>query len=89
MDSRSRSRSNPKRQKDVVMKSRRRSPMNVDTQNAKLKNATKKINLSNSKKKQNQVTMNLLKEKEIEIIQNKIMKNFQYERISELMKSIF
>ena len=50
MDSRSRSRSNPKRQKDVVMKSRSRSPMNVDTQNAKLKNATKN-NLSNSKKK--------------------------------------
>ena len=46
--------------------------MNVDTQNAKFKNATKKINLSNSKNRQNQVTMNLLKEKEIEIIQNKI-----------------
>ena len=49
MDSRSRSRSSPKRQKDVVMKSRSRSPMNVDTQNSKLKNATKKINLSNIK----------------------------------------
>ena len=49
MDSRSRSRSSLKRQKDVVMKSRSRSPMNVDTQNSKLKNATKKINLSNIK----------------------------------------
>ena len=71
------------------MKSRSRSSMNVDTQNTKLKNAKKKINLSNSKKRQNQVTMNLLKEKEIEIIQNKIMKNFQYERTSKLMKSVF
>ena len=78
MESTSKSRSSPKKQKDVVMKSRSRSPMNVDTQNAKLKNATKKTNLSNSKKRQNQVTMNLLKEKEIEIVQNKIMKNFQY-----------
>ena len=49
MDSRSRSRSSPKRQKDVVMKSRSRSPMNVDTQNSKPKNVTKKINLSNIK----------------------------------------
>ena len=49
MDSRSRSRNSPKRQKDVVMKSRSRSPMNADTQNSKLKNATKKINLSNIK----------------------------------------
>ena len=49
MESTSRSRSNPKRQKDVVMKSRSRSPMNVDIQNAKLKNATKKISLSNIK----------------------------------------
>ena len=47
--SRSRSRSSPKRQKDVVMKSRSRSPMNVDTQNSKLKKTTKKINLSNIK----------------------------------------
>ena len=83
MESTCRSRSSPKRQKDVVMKSRSRSPMNMDTQNAKLKNATKKINLSNSKK-QNQVTMNLLKEKEIEIVQNKIMTNFQYERTKNL-----
>ena len=44
MESTSRSRSSPKRQKDVVMKSRSRSPMNVDTKNAELKNATKKIN---------------------------------------------
>ena len=51
MESTSRPRCNPKRQKDFVMKSRSRSPMNVDTQNAKLKNAIKKINLSNSKKK--------------------------------------
>ena len=32
MESTSRSRSSTKRQKDVVMKSRSRSPMNVDTQ---------------------------------------------------------
>ena len=50
MEPTSRSRSSPKRQKDVVMKSRSRSPMNVDTQNAKLKNATKNINLSILKK---------------------------------------
>ena len=50
MESTCRSRSSPKRQKDVVIKSRSRSPMNMDTQNAKLKNATKKINLNNSKK---------------------------------------
>ena len=43
------SRNNSKKQKDVVMKSRSRSPMNVDTQNAKQKNVTKKINLSNFK----------------------------------------
>ena len=43
MESTSRPRCNPKRQKDFVMKSRSRSPMNVDTQNAKLKNATKKL----------------------------------------------
>ena len=49
MESRIRSRSNPKRQKDVVMKSRGRSLINVDTQNAKLKNATMKISLSNIK----------------------------------------
>ena len=49
MDSRSRSRSSPKIQKDVVMKPRSRSSMNVDAQNSKLKNATKKINLSNIK----------------------------------------
>ena len=49
MESRNRSRNNPKRQKDVVIKSRSRSPMNVDTKDAKLKNATKKINLSNIK----------------------------------------
>ena len=49
-ESTSRSRISPKSQKDVVMKSRSRSPMNVDTKNAKLKNATKKINLSNIKK---------------------------------------
>ena len=49
MDSRSRSRSSPKRQKDVVMKSRCSPSMDVDTQNAKLKNATKKINLSSIK----------------------------------------
>ena len=77
MESRSRSRSNPKRQKDIVMKSWSRSPMNMDTQNVKLKNATKKINLSNIKKRQNQDTMNPLKEKEIEIVQNQIMKNLQ------------
>ena len=51
MESTSRSRRNPKRQKDVVMKSRSRSPMNFDTKNAKLKNATKKINLSKIKEK--------------------------------------
>ena len=51
MDSTSRSRSSSNRQKDVVMKSRSRSPMNVDTQNSKLKNSTKKINLSNIKEK--------------------------------------
>ena len=49
IESTSRSRRNPKNQKDVVMKSRSRSPMNVDTKNAKLMNATKKINLSNIK----------------------------------------
>ena len=49
MESTSRSRSNPKRQTDVVMKSRNRSPMSVESQNVKLKNATKKINLSNIK----------------------------------------
>ena len=49
MKSISRSRSNPKRQTDVVMKSRNRSPMSVESQNVKLKNATKKINLSNIK----------------------------------------
>ena len=32
-----------------MIKSRERSPMSVDTQNAKLKNATKQINLSNIK----------------------------------------
>ena len=47
IESTSRSRSNQMRQKSVVMKSRCRSPINVDTQNDKLKNATKKINLSN------------------------------------------
>ena len=89
MESTSRSWSSPKRQKDVVMKSRSRSPMNVDTQNAKLKNATKKISLSNIKKWQNQVTMNPLKEKEIEIVQNQIMKNFQYERTKNLWSQYF
>ena len=49
MESTCRSRSRANRQKVVVIKSRSRSPMNVDTQNSKLKNATKKINLSNSK----------------------------------------
>ena len=49
MESTSRSRRNPKKQKDVVMKSRSRSPMNVDTKNAKLMNATKKIDLSKIK----------------------------------------
>ena len=49
MESTSRSRRNPKRQKDVVTKFRSRSPMDVDTQNDKLKNATKKISLSNIK----------------------------------------
>ena len=49
MESTCRSRSSANRQKVVVIKSRSRSPMNVDTQNAKLKNATKKINLSNIK----------------------------------------
>ena len=49
MESISRSIRNPKRQKDVEMKSRSRSPMSVNTQNAKLKNATKKTNLSNIK----------------------------------------
>ena len=77
MNSRSRSRSIPNRQKDVVMKFRSRSPMSVDTQNAKLKNATKKINLSNIKEGQNQVTMNPLKAKKIEIVQNQIMMNLQ------------
>ena len=43
MESRSRSRSNPKRQKDIVMKSWSRSQMNMDTQNAKLKNSAKKL----------------------------------------------
>ena len=49
MESTSRSRRNSKRQKDVAMKSRSRSPMNFDTKNAKLKNAIKKINLSKIK----------------------------------------
>ena len=44
MESTSIYRRNPKRQKGVVMKSRSRSPMNVDTQNF-----TKKTNLSNIK----------------------------------------
>ena len=80
MESRSRSRSSPKRPKDVVMKSRSRSPMILDIQNSKLKNATKKINLSNIKKEKNQTIMNPLKAKEIEIVQNQIMMNLQYER---------
>ena len=42
MESSSRSRSSPKRQKDEVIKSRSGSTMNVDTQNS-----TNKINLSN------------------------------------------
>ena len=49
MESTSRSRSSPKRQKDVVMKSRSRSPILVDTQNVKLKKAAKKIYSSNIK----------------------------------------
>ena len=49
MESTSRSRSNPKRQKEVVMRSRSRSPINVDIQNAKLKNAIKRINLNHIK----------------------------------------
>ena len=79
MDSRSRSRSSPKRQKDVVIKSRSRSPMNIDTQNSKLKNVTKKINLSNIKEESKYNYMNPLKAKEIEIVQNQIMMNLQYE----------
>ena len=54
-----------------------------------LKNATKKINLSNIKKRQIQVTMNPLKEKEIEIVQNQIMMNFQYERTKNLWSQYF
>ena len=79
MDSRSRSRSSPKRQKDVVMKSRSRSPMNVDTQNSKLKNATKKINLSNIKEESKYNYYESSNAKEIEIVQNQIMMNHQYE----------
>ena len=70
MDSRSRSRSSPKRQKDVVMKSRSRSSMNVDTQNSKLKNATKKINLSNIKEESKYNYYESSKSEEIEIVQN-------------------
>ena len=47
MESKSRSRRNPKRHKDVMMKSWTGSPMSVDTKNDKFKNATKKIRLSN------------------------------------------
>ena len=65
MESTSRSRSIPKRQKDVVIKSRSRSPMNVDTQNAKLKNATKKINLSNIKEESKSSYYESSKKKEI------------------------
>ena len=77
MESTSRSRNSPKRKLDVMMKSRSRSSMNVDTQNDEPKNATNKINLSNSKKRQNQIIMNHLKAKEIEIFQNQIMMNLQ------------
>ena len=51
--------------------------MNEDTQNVKLKNATKKINFINIKEETKSSYYDTLKAKEIEIVQNQIMMNLQ------------
>ena len=72
-------------------RSRSRSPMNLDTQKAKLKNDQRKLTKVIFRKSQNPITMNPLKTKEIEIVQNQIMMNLhrKAQRTSECMKSIF
>ena len=86
------SRSYPKRQKDVVMKSRSRSPINVDTKNSKLKNATKKINLSNMKEESDSNYYKSSKnEGDWDCSKLNILwiSNKKAQKISKFMKSIF
>ena len=77
MESTSRSRRNPKLQNNVVMKSWRDHQWKLILKMLKSRILQRKLARVISKRSKNQININPLKAKEIEIIKNQIMMNLQ------------